>query len=299
MNKILLLGRSGQVGQELELLLRLLGKLTALGKQQLDLGQTEQIYSTIQQLKPDIVVNAAAYTAVDKAEAETCLAKAINAEAVAALAEVSVETSSQLIHISTDYVFDGQHHRPYREEHPTAPLSVYGESKHLGEKAILNSGANAIILRTSWVYGSKGHGNFVKTMLRVGAEREEVCVVEDQIGTPTWSKDIAQAICGLIQTRDSSITEESKQRTDIYHFSNSGAASWYDFAVAIFEEARILDIPLKVRRVIPIMTEEYPLPALRPAYSVLCNRKIRQRLGAPSQHWRQALRTMLAELKQA
>ena len=296
MTKILLLGRDGQVGQELAPLLQSLGLVTALGRQQLDLSQREQIQAMLLQCQPDVVVNAAAYTAVDKAETEAALAKTINSEAVATLAQGVAELGAQLIHISTDYVFDGKHHRPYREDHPTAPLGVYGQSKKLGEQGICESGAQAIILRTAWVYGAKGQGNFVKTMLRVGAERDEIRVVDDQIGTPTWSQDIAQAICGLIQA-PAQFGGVQSAATEIYHFTNSGAASWYDFAVAIFEEAEILGFPLKVQRVIPITTEDYPLPAPRPAYSVLCNQKIQRRLGSPSQHWRQALRKMLKELK--
>ncbi|NJN29948.1 MAG: dTDP-4-dehydrorhamnose reductase [Synechococcales cyanobacterium RM1_1_8] len=294
MKKILLLGRNGQVGQELVPQLQPLGDLVSLGRDQLNLSQPEQVRTALQTLQPSVIVNAAAYTAVDKAESEPELAQAINGTAPMVLAQTAAAIGAQLIHISTDYVFDGQHHRPYREDHATAPLGAYGRSKQQGEQGICESAAQAIILRTAWVYGAKGHGNFVKTMLRVGAEREEIRVVDDQIGTPTWSHDIAQAICGLIQTTPL----ESQPGTEIYHFTNSGAASWYDFAVAIFEEAEQLGYPLKLRRLMPITTEEYPLPAPRPSYSVLCNQKIRQRLSTPAQHWRPALRKMLGELLQ-
>jgi dTDP-4-dehydrorhamnose reductase len=269
-----------------------LGNVTALTRQQLDLTKTDDIRRVLQNSNPDIVVNAAAYTAVDKAETEQELAKAINGAAPGVLAEEVQALGASLVHISTDYVFNGRHHRPYPETHATDPLGVYGQSKQMGEVGIQTTGANAVILRTAWVYGSGGYGNFVKTLLRLGTEREELRVVVDQIGTPTWSADIAWAICGLV----SHLPQKPKSGTEIYHFTNSGAASWYDFAIAIYEEAAELGWPLAVKRVIPITTEEYPTLAQRPAYSVLSNQKITTLLGTPAQHWRKALRKMLAEL---
>ena len=290
--KILLFGANGQVGQELQDQLPALGEVKALTRQQLDLTDTKAIRRVMRDYSPDVVVNAAAYTAVDRAETEQELANAVNGVAPKIMAEEVEALGAALVHISTDYVFDGQHYRPYLETQPTDPLGAYGHSKWLGETGIQSTGAQAIILRTAWVYGSRGHGNFVKTMLRLGAEREELGVVVDQIGTPTWSADIAQAICGLVNHLPSAL----QAGTEIYHFTNSGAASWYDFAIAIFEEAAEMGWPLAIKRVVPITTEEYPTPARRPPYSVLANQKINALLGMPAQHWRQALRKMLAEL---
>ena len=287
----LLVGANGQVGQELQRQLPALGEVTALGRQQLDLTDTEAIRNSIHSLKPDVIVNAAAYTAVDKAESEPDLAHAVNGSAPTAMAEAAEQAGARLLHISTDYVFNGRHYRPYSESHPTEPLGAYGKSKVQGEQGIQGTGASAVILRTAWVYGSRGHGNFVKTMLRVGAQRDELKVVVDQIGTPTWSADIARAICQLIQQ-----PEAFQPGGEVFHFTNSGAASWYDFAVAIGEEAKAMGLPWQVKTVWPIPTEAYPVPAPRPAYSVLSNQKIINVLGQAAPQWREPLRKMMAEL---
>ncbi|MEO0397665.1 MAG: dTDP-4-dehydrorhamnose reductase [Cyanobacteria bacterium P01_A01_bin.137] len=288
---ILLIGASGQVGQELQCQLPALGKLTALGRQQLDLTEPHAIRNTLQVIKPDCIINAAAYTAVDKAETEPDLANAVNGVASRVIAATAEKIGARLLHISTDYVFDGQYHRPYTESHPTSPLGCYGLSKQKGEQGIQETGAHAVILRTAWVYGSRGQGNFVKTMLRVGSQRDELKVVVDQIGTPTWSADIARAICRLVN-----ILEAFQPGGEIFHFTNSGAASLYDFAIAISEEARSLGLPWQANNIIPIPTEAYPLPAPRPSYSVLSNQKIINFLGQAAPHWRSSLRQMLAEL---
>ena len=285
MNKILLIGAKGQVGRELELTLT--GDVTPVGREELDLTQKEQICQVVDSIKPDIIVNAAAYTAVDKAETEKDLAKSINAIAPGILAERAEKIGATLIHISTDYVFDGTKNTPYLEEDDPNPLGVYGRTKRAGEAAIQNTGAQHIILRTAWVYGTYGKGNFVKTMLRLGKEREELRVVTDQIGSPTRAKDIANAIAALIAY---------PHPQSIYHFTNSGVATWYDFSVAIFEEAKQLGFPLKIKQVVPITTSEYPTPAKRPAYSVLSAKKISAVLGHHPQHWRESLRKMLEKL---
>jgi dTDP-4-dehydrorhamnose reductase len=258
MSKIVVTGITGQVGQELQKTLTMLGEVVALDRQQLDLTQPIAIAKVISQIEPKVIVNAAAYTAVDKAESEAKLANTINAIAPTAIAEVAEKIGATLVHISTDYVFDGRNHTPYREEDATNPIGVYGKSKLLGEEGIINNCSRYFILRTAWVYGSGGHGNFVKTMLRLGAEREEIRVVADQIGSPTWSYDIATTISQMLNN--------ANIPTGIYHFTNSGVASWYDFAVAIFAEAEKLDFPLKVKRIVPITTADYPTPAQRPAY---------------------------------
>lgn len=285
MRKILLTGITGQVGQELQSTLIPLGNVISVGREEMDLTQPASIRQAIGELKPEVIVNAAAYTAVDKAETETELAKSINGVAPAIMAEEAQKLGTTLLQISTDYVFDGQKNRPYTEQDFPNPIGAYGKSKLLGEEGVRQNCASHIILRTAWVYGARGHGNFVKTMLRLGAEREEIPVVADQVGTPTWAKDIAGAIAQLLLA----------QATGTYHFTNSGVASWYDFAIAIFEEAKLVGYPLKVQRIVPITTPEYPTPAQRPAYSVLSNVKTSKTLRTYPPHWRQSLRQMLVE----
>ncbi|AFZ32611.1 dTDP-4-dehydrorhamnose reductase [Gloeocapsa sp. PCC 7428] len=284
---ILLIGNTGQLGQQLQRYLAQIVDVTAVGRPTIDLTQPDSLRQIIRKVQPQIIINAAAYTAVDKAETEPEVASAINAIAPGILAAEAQQLHSHLIHISTDYVFDGCQSHPYQETDATNPLGVYGRSKLAGEQAIQDNCDRYIILRTAWVYGSHGN-NFVKTMLRLGADREEIRVVADQIGSPTWTGDITRAIAQLL--------EINPIPTGIYHYTNSGVASWYDFAVAIFEEAQKLSFPLKIQRVIPITTPEYPTLAQRPAYSVLACGKITKVLGTPSPHWRQGLRKMLAEL---
>jgi dTDP-4-dehydrorhamnose reductase len=290
MTPILLIGCTGQLGQELQQTLAPDEDIIAVGRPTIDLAQPNTLLQLIGELQPQIIINAAAYTAVDKAETEPELAKAINATAPSILAQEAQKLQAFLIHISTDYVFDGRQSYPYQEIDPTNPLNVYGQSKLAGEEAIRENCDRHLILRTSWVYGIHGKSNFVKTMLRLGAEREEICVVADQIGSPTWTGDIASTIAELIPQL------KSPDKSGTYHYTNSGVASWYDFAVAIFEEARHLGFPLTVQRVIPITTADYPTPAQRPTYSVLSCAKISAILENPLPHWRQALRQMLAEL---
>lgn len=298
MTQILLIGQDGQVGRDLVRPLSALGTVIAVGRQQLDLAQPDQLQAAIQDLEPDLIVNAAAYTAVDRAETESELAFTVNAAAPKQMALAAQSRRIPLIHISTDYVFDGSKSSPYLETDATNPLGVYGASKLAGEQEIQQVQAQHpefqyAILRTAWVYGAQGKGNFVKTMLRLGAERPEVRVVDDQIGTPTWSGDIARTIATLAQRFLAA--DSASPQSGIYHFTNSGAASWYDFAVAIFEEAKSLGLPLTLERVVPITTPEYPTPTQRPAYSVLSNQKIKAIQG-PAPQWRQSLRQMLTEL---
>lgn len=290
MTKILLTGKNGQLGQDLQPLLRSLGDLIALGKEELDLSNPDQIREAINNHQPDLIINAGAYTAVDQAEREPELAHAINGDAPTILAQCAQQIGARLFHISTDYVFDGQNNQPYTEQDSPNPMGVYGKSKLAGEAGIQNHCNNYIIVRTAWVYGTYGKKNFVKTMLRLGNEREELNVVSDQVGTPSWTYDIAQAIVGLISNLPAS------PRQEIYHFTNSGVASWYDFSVAIFEEAKGFDFPLIIKRVSPISTAEYPTPAQRPPYSVLSGEKIAKVLGTRPPQWRVSLRKMLTQL---
>ncbi|MBF2076035.1 MAG: dTDP-4-dehydrorhamnose reductase [Synechococcales cyanobacterium C42_A2020_086] len=305
MTRILLIGQDGQVGQELLKTLPALGSVRGVGRQIIDLTQPEQIRQGIRDCQPQLIVNAAAYTAVDRAETEIAMANAVNADAPTVMAEEAQRLGVPLIHISTDYVFDGSKNTPYRELDETNPLSVYGQSKLAGELGIQQVHASGpefpyAIVRTAWVYGTSGKGNFVKTMLRLGAEREEVRVVADQVGTPTWSTEIAKAMThlarALLLPPEMPNGAEKPTLSGIYHFTNSGVTSWYDFAVAIFEEAQALGFPLKLQRVVPITTAEYPTPAQRPAYSVLATQKIQSLLPAPIPQWRQSLRLMLTEL---
>jgi len=288
MKKVLLIGAKGQVGQELHLTLPQLGEVISLGREELDLTNSEKIGQLIREIHPDYLVNAAAYTAVDKAETEPELAYSINAKAPKIMAESAEKIKAKFLHISTDYVFDGRKNTPYLETDLTNPLGVYGQSKLRGEEEIKTVNSQAIILRTAWVYGSYGKSNFVKTMLRLGKEREELKVVVDQVGSPTWAKDIAAAITHLLINADNP--------AGIYNFTNSGIASWFDLTKAIFEEAKISGIPLKIQRVIPITTAEYPTPAARPAYSVLSGQKISQQLGYIPSYWRDSLKAMLNQL---
>lgn len=289
MKRILVTGVNGQLGQELTGILPSIGEVIGVGRAELDLTQPEAIRQVINEAKPDVIVNSAAYTAVDKAESEPELANAINAIAPGIIAEECEKLAIPLIHVSTDYVFDGSKSSPYQDTDPTNPLSVYGKTKLAGEMAIQNSCQNYIIVRTAWVYGVGGKGNFVKTMLRLGKDRPEIRVVADQIGSPTYTLDLANAISQLI-------TLFQPEIAGIYSYTNSGVASWYDFAVAIFEEAKLLGWDLQIQRVVPITTPEYPTPASRPAYSVLSWTKIAAVLGTYPPHWRQGLRKMLAEL---
>lgn len=288
MKKVLLIGAKGQVGQELQVTLPQLGEVISIGREELDLTNSEKISQLIREIHPDYLVNAAAYTAVDKAEIEPDLAYSINAIAPKIMAESAEKIQAKFLHISTDYVFDGRKNTPYLETDLTNPLGVYGQSKLRGEEEIKTVNSQAIILRTAWVYGSYGKINFVKTMLRLGKEREELKVVVDQVGSPTWSKDIATAITQLLINVDNP--------AGIYNFTNSGVASWFDLTKAIFEEAKISGIPLKIQRVIPITTAEYPTPAVRPAYSVLSGQKISQQLGYIPPYWRDSLKAMLNQL---
>jgi len=287
--KILLIGSRGQVGQALLTTLPEIGTVTAWSRADCDLTQSAQILPQVLAQQPDVIVNAAAYTAVDKAEQEPELAHQINGVAPGLLAQAAQACGATLVHCSTDYVFDGKHNRPYQPDSPTNPLAVYGQSKLAGELAVRAECDRHVILRTAWVYGAKGPGNFVKTMLRLGAERETLKVVYDQVGCPTWSQDIARAISGLMP-------QLAPSTYGTYHFTNSGAISWYDFAIAIFEEAAALDWPMTVKTVVPITTDQYPTPAQRPAYSVLGSEKLAALLNQTAPHWRASLRHMLSEL---
>lgn len=300
MYSILLIGSQGQVGRELRSRLSAYGHVTALARPEIDLSEPESLRGPMERAltaqAPRLVINAAAYTAVDRAEQEPALSDAINHQAPRVMAETCAQLGARFIHISTDYVFDGQATRPYSEADPPNPVGTYGKTKLAGEQAIQAVAAQHTdfayaIVRTAWVYGVGGKGNFVKTMLRLGATQPEVRVVADQVGSPTWAADLAQALSRLGHQLTS-----TGLGSGIYHYTNNGVISWYDFAVAIFEEAQALGYPLKLQSVVPIRTVDYPTLAQRPSYSVLDCGKISASLGACPPDWRPSLRLMLQEL---
>ncbi len=297
MRKILVLGRKGQVGGDLCRLLEAKGeRFTAAGREECDLAVAGSAARLISKELPNIIVNAAAYTAVDRAESEPELAFRINSEAVHEIATQAKRIGAALIHYSTDYVFDGSNSRPWREDDPTGPLNVYGRSKLEGERRIHDSGAASLIFRTSWVFSDVGK-NFLVTMLKLGSEREEISVITDQIGSPTSSRSLAELTTDAIShftAADGAIDMEKIQAAaGIYHATSQEQTSWHGFAEAIFKEARKLGISLRVRSVQPITSEQWPSAAKRPAYSVLCNDKLREKLGYQLPEWKQSLKQVL------
>ncbi len=295
--KILLLGAAGQVGTELRRTLVALGDLvlaTRNGKlpfgaacEAADLDAPESLRSLILRTMPDVVVNAAAYTAVDRAESESEAAFRANAEAPAHLADACKACDALFVHYSTDYVFDGTGTRPYREDDPTAPVGVYGASKLAGEEAVRSSGARHLILRTAWVYAAHG-SNFLLTMLRLARERDRLKVVADQQGSPTSA--------GLIADTTARILERGVAQSGIRHLTASGQTSWHGFAEAIFAAAIARGVLERAPVVDPIGTSDYPTPARRPAYSVLDNRRLQTEYAIELPDWRDGLGRVIAEL---
>ena len=280
--RILLTGAAGQVGYELAQLLPAHGDVVATDRASLDLAQPDTIVAIMREVRPDLVINAGAYTAVDAAERDGATAFAVNARAPQILADEVKRGGALLIHYSTDYVFDGGATSPYDEDAPVAPLNVYGQSKLDGERAIAASGARALILRTSWVYGLRGK-NFLVTIRRLAAERDELKIVADQSGTPNWARALAMATAALV-ARGLPYLDE---RAGVYHFSSTGATTWHGFAAAIIGDAR-------TPKVTPITTAEYPTPARRPAYGVLATARFRDTFGYALPPWRDALAACLA-----
>ncbi|WP_374589712.1 dTDP-4-dehydrorhamnose reductase [Novosphingobium sp.] len=281
--KALVTGVNGQLGRALLTCQPPGWACVALDRNTLDLADADAIARVVDREQPDLVLNAAAYTAVDRAESEPELAHAINAGAPAAFAKALAGTGGRLVQISTDFVFDGASGSAYRPADARNPRSVYGASKAAGEDA---AGDNAVIVRTSWVHAAGG-ANFVRTMLRLMRERDELRVVADQIGSPTWASGLSQVLWGLAQAG----------QPGIYHHRDAGVASWYDFAVAIAEEAAQLGLLARIPAIIPIATSDYPTPAERPAFSVLDVSATRTLLGDAHVHWRTNLKNMLSEEK--
>jgi dTDP-4-dehydrorhamnose reductase len=281
--KVLIVGGDGQLGKGLVSMAPAGASIVSHDINTLDITDAAAIATVTNEARPEIIFNAAAYTAVDKAEIEEDVALAVNATAVGYLANVARRVGARFVHVSTDFVFDVRSGVPYSPDAPTAPLGAYGRTKLAGEKT---AGHDALIVRTAWVYAPIG-GNFVRTMLRLMGERPEVRVVADQIGTPTYAPGLAAALW----------TMAMKGTTGIHHYTDAGACSWYDFAVAIQEEALATGLLNKAVPVIPINAAEYPTPAERPHYSVLDKSSTFKILGGPTPHWRQNLRKMMAEIK--
>ncbi|SDO51825.1 dTDP-4-dehydrorhamnose reductase [Pseudomonas jinjuensis] len=296
MSRILLLGANGQVGWELRRSLAPLGELIACDRQRCDLSDLQQLAERVRTEKPDIIVNAAAHTAVDKAESDAANARRVNAEAVAVLAAAAHDLDALLVHYSTDYVFDGSGNAPFEEESATGPLNVYGQTKLEGEQAIRNSRCRHLIFRTGWVYAARG-SNFARTMLRLAKEREELKVVADQIGAPTSAELIAD-VTALILHRLQHDADLAAHAQGTYHLVASGETSWHGYAQFIVREAIRLGIALRTRpeHILPIGTAEYPLPARRPANSRLCTRKLQRTFGLTLPHWEYHVLRMLEEL---
>lgn len=306
--KVLITAKNGQLGWELN------NTLTAenvanienieaifLDSKKLDITNANAVTERISSFKPDFVINAAAYTAVDKAESDSDAAYKVNQQGAKNLALACKEIGAKLIHVSTDFVFDATKNTPYQPEDPTNPLGVYGASKLAGEEAVAEVlGADVSIIRTAWVYSTHGN-NFVKTMLRLMAEKEQLGVVADQVGTPTNAKNLAKAIWQLVEKEHSdslsaSTNTNGNTNANIYHWTDLGTASWYDFAVAIQELGLANGLLQKPIAVNPIKASQYPTPAKRPAYSVLDTSVLREKLNVTGEHWRTALNSMLKEL---
>jgi dTDP-4-dehydrorhamnose reductase len=293
--KILLTGATGQVGWELARTLLPLGDVIAVNREQADLANLKSLRTIIQQHKPDVIVNPAAYTAVDKAETERELAFLINGEAPGVLAEEAKKIGALLVHFSTDYVFDGSKSAAYTEDDDTNPINVYGQSKLAGEQAIQSVAGDHFILRTSWVYASRGN-NFLKTILRLAAEREELKIVADQIGAPTWARLIAETTAQIVKQALSE-KQNNSFKSGIYNLTSSGETSWHGFAEKIIGIIRAENkISLKNRVIHPIPTTDYPLPAKRPANSRLSTARLEQRFGLTMPTWDNSLRLCMEEL---
>ena len=296
--KILLLGKNGQVGWELQRSLAPLGEVLALDRRSTphggDLSQPERLAQTVREWRPDVIVNAAAHTAVDKAESEPDVARCLNATAPAALAQAAAEVGAWLVHYSTDYVFNGQGDLPWQEGDATGPLSVYGQTKLEGEQAIAASGCKHLIFRTSWVYAARG-GNFAKTMLRLAAERERLTVINDQHGAPTGADLIADVTAHAIRQV---MANSAPTLAGVYHLVASGETTWHGYASHVIAQARHInpELGLKVSDIAPVPTSAFPTPAQRPLNSRLSTHKLQQAFGLVLPPWQQGVNRMLAEI---
>jgi dTDP-4-dehydrorhamnose reductase len=288
---ILLTGKNGQVGWELRRTLAPLGRIVALDAHQLDLAKPDAIRETVRSIRPDIIVNPAAYTAVDKAESEAALAQAVNGDAPGVFAEEAKALGAWLVHYSTDYVFDGEKQGAYVETDAPNPQSVYGSTKLAGEEAVRAGGGKHLIFRTSWVYGSRGH-NFMLTMLRLARERKELRVVDDQIGAPTWCRSLAEMTAQIL-AQVHRPGAEPDEVSGVYHMTSSGSVSWHGFTAEILAGSGIEPLP----SLVPIPSSAYPTPAKRPKNSVLANEKLQRVFGLAAGDWRDNLQLCMEELR--
>lgn len=293
--KILLFGRNGQIGWELNRSLLPLGNIVALGRDEVDFLKLESLRKIVRDVSPDVIVNAAAYTAVDKAESEEDVATVINGAAPGVLAEEACRINALLVHYSTDYIFDGTKTEPYTENDTPNPLNAYGRSKLAGERAIEASGCDYLTLRTSWVYSARGK-NFLLTVLRLAGERKELKIVGDQFGAPTWARNIAD-VTGHVLATSRSERESNRFVSGICHLSASGKTSWHGFSNAIVVRARQLDTGGKyiTESVLPITTEEYPLPAQRPKNSQMASVLLTKRFGVVMDDWHHSMELCVDE----
>jgi dTDP-4-dehydrorhamnose reductase len=290
--RILLTGGAGQVGWELRRALAIFGDVVAPARNVMDLASADSIIAAVRSVRPNLIVNAAAYTAVDKAESEPELAMKVNGEAPRILAEQAALHGAALIHYSTDYVFDGRKEQPYREEDLTAPINTYGRTKLAGERGVAGSGAAHLVFRTSWVYGPRGH-NFLLTMLKLGQERKEIKVVNDQFGAPTSARLIAEATaCVVAKTlsRGKLDLNALQNASGLYHLTASGHTTWHGFAQAILLGKS------GMAKVLPIPTSAYPTPARRPQNSLLDNAKLERQFGFELPDWKVGLELCLEEV---
>ncbi len=289
--KIALVGANGMLARKVIELAAPADRLILLDLPEFDITDRTAVITKIQEIDPDVIINCAAYTQVDKCEEEEQLAARVNAAGPGFLAEAAKDCGAILVHISTDYVFPGNSKSPYREDDSTGPLSAYGRTKLQGERAVIDSGCERyFILRTSWLYGPGGP-NFVETILRLAAEREELRIVADQVGSPTYTGELAQAIFTLLNKARADV----KTIFGIYHFSNNGYCSWYEFANEIVAQAKTVGLKVITRSIQPITTDKYPLPAVRPAYSVFDKSKYLAVAGYTIPQWQQSLQKYLAE----
>ena len=291
--KILLFGKNGQVGWEINRSLQPLGEVVALGRDDADFSDPESLRYIINNIKPDVIVNAVAYTAVDKAENEEDLATTINGTAPGVLAEEASKINALLVHYSTDYIFDGTSNRPYLESDAPNPINAYGRSKLAGERAIQSSGCDFIILRTSWVYASRG-SNFLQTIIRLAKEKNELNIIDDQIGTPTWARYIADSTSCLISKILNDQVSDNIEINEIFHLANEGQCSWYQFADEIVSRLKDFDQSIKTE-VKPISSDQYASVADRPKYTVLCSDKIEREMLLQNIGWQSAVELCLDE----
>ena len=294
MTRVLLTGRHGQLGWELQRALAPLGGLVALDRAGMDLADPDSIHRAIADARPEVIVNAAAYTAVDKAESERELAMRINGIAPGIIADEAARIGALMVHYSTDYVFDGTKSGPYREDDPVAPLSVYGRTKLAGEEAVRAAGGPHLIFRTSWVYAARG-SNFLLTMLRLARERRELKIVDDQIGAPTWARTIAELTARALGAGGAG-PGRARDASGVYHLAARGQVSWFGFAQAIFERAHALRGDFTAPTLTPITSAEYPTPARRPANSRLDTAKLAAAFGLTAPAWEVMLEDCIQEL---